>query len=612
MKKLWSLCVITSILLLYVYSLVSCGGGEPPTEPEEPATDGELATVIVPPYRDYGRGTLDFDKLEYERPDIEAISSEILAVAERIEGGELSFEDVTSLIESVEDGYTLVFTMYTLAELGNMRDSSDPFWHAEYEYTSVSYAYFADALEAMLVACAESEHRERLENEYFGYSLEEYADGEKYTDRSVELMAREAELEAEYSAISTATVEITYLGTSGTVDTVLESLRASYGAESAIYASAYGDCMKLYYEESDRIGSEIFLELLSLRALIADELGYGSYTEYAYEVMGHGYEVRDMKRFLYSVKDSVYPVFSKLYTRVFKGYFHNLEPAPLEAAVSLNTLFELYEKTDAGLSLAYSYMLQHKLYDIDTASAGRFDGSFTTYIEGNNSPYLFVTREGVLTDYLTLAHEFGHFYDGYMNYGMNTSLDLSEISSQGLELLTVAHLKEELSEGEHRFLEYYEMYSLLNVLLIQSFYSAFEHFVYELEYDEINRENVDAAVTRASEFIFGAPVYEDLTAVLIPHTVLYPHYVQSYCTSAVSALEIYFLECADTGAGVDVYLELVSGGGELFADYSLTLESVGLTSPFADGSLASICDKIHYRILGSRYFKEQSGGAGDA
>ncbi|MBQ7363469.1 MAG: hypothetical protein IJW48_03345 [Clostridia bacterium] len=612
MKNLIALSLILSLLFTSAYSLISCAGGEPVPEPApapEPS-DNDTVSVIKPPYRDYGRGTVDFGELEYRRPDITAISDGILAVAADIADGTLGFDAEVERIESIEDGYITVVSMYTLAELGNMKNSSDAFWHAEYEYMSVGYSRFTDALEAMFVACAESENRERFENEYFGYSLEDYADGEIYTERAVELLSREAELEAEYSALSTSSIEITYLGKTDTVDNILKGLRESYGADSAIYASAYGDCMELYYEEESRMGGELFLELLSLRALIADELGYDSYTDYAYEIMGHDYSARDMMGLLSDMKDSVYPVFSRLYTRVFNGYFRDADFGQLDTASALNTLYALFGELDPGISEAYSYMLQHNLYDVGDAQSGRFDGSFTTYIESNSSPYLFVTNGGTLTDYATLAHEFGHFYDGYVNFGVDASLDVAEISSQGLELLTVERLSGVLTEEEHRLLEYYETYSILNVLLIQGFFSAFEHYVYKLEYGEINRERVNEAVARASELIFGSAIYNDLSAVLIPHTVLYPHYVQSYCTSAISALEIYFLECDTEGAGIGVYTQLVLRDGEYGLGYSEMLEAVGLTSPFKDGALRGVCDRIHYQILGSHYFKEQEEGNG--
>ena len=81
----------------------------------------------------------------------------------------------------------------------------------------------------------------------------------------------------------------------------------------------------------------------------------------------------------------------------------------------INDLYSVYRDIDPELLDVYSYMLQHGLYDIADESANRFSGAFTTYIYSNNSPFIFMSAEGKIVDYMTLAHEVGHFYDGYVN-----------------------------------------------------------------------------------------------------------------------------------------------------------------------------------------------------
>ena len=81
---------------------------------------------------------------------------------------------------------------------------------------------------------------------------------------------------------------------------------------------------------------------------------------------------------------------------------------------------------------------------------------------------------------MTVIHEFGHFADNYINHGASVSLDLAEISSQALELLTLDMMRDTLPDRSYRLLEYYEMYNALEVLLMQGFYAMFEHLVYEI------------------------------------------------------------------------------------------------------------------------------------
>ena len=60
----------------------------------------------------------------------------------------------------------------------------------------------------------------------------------------------------------------------------------------------------------------------------------------------------------------------------------------------------------------------------------------------------------LLFEFIIFAHEFGHFVDGYVNNGSDVSLDLSEVSSQALEYLTLLALEEQLSESSYKYLEY--------------------------------------------------------------------------------------------------------------------------------------------------------------
>lgn len=64
-------------------------------------------------------------------------------------------------------------------------------------------------------------------------------------------------------------------------------------------------------------------------------------------------------------------------------------------------------------------------------------GSYTTYLESYEMPYIYISPEGTLADLLTAAHEYGHFVDGYVNCNQTFSIDCSEVFSQALEYLTL-------------------------------------------------------------------------------------------------------------------------------------------------------------------------------
>jgi oligoendopeptidase F len=86
--------------------------------------------------------------------------------------------------------------------------------------------------------------------------------------------------------------------------------------------------------------------------------------------------------------------------------------------------------------------------------------------------------------------------------------------------------------------------------------------------------------------------------------LLYPFYVQSYCTSILPSLELYFMEIANEGAGFSAYKHLVAR--EENEKFPRALERSGLTSPFTEDYVERICNEIHYLLCGTYYFTEMS------
>ena len=609
LKRLISLLLVLSLTLSSLIYLSSCGGTTPPTNQDgneenggnAPEKPGEV--IFSPEYKDYGRGTSDFSDLVYTRPNIAAIIAEAEAIDALISGKDESFDAIAARVEALDDLVSDMFTMRALAEIYTSRDSSIEFWRGESEYISVNYPKYLKAVKDMMVSAANSDDAERYESEVFGEGLiEKYRGGSDYTDEVVALLSEEARLEAIYSGYSTATVVIKdeLTGAEGTVDELIAAAKSTYGENSQSFKRKEAYYITLYDTKVQSLSSELFVELVKVRRQIADELSLSSYSEFAYREMGYEYSVDEMERLLSEIKSSILPVYSSLYTQAFRPTRQGTLSNAMDRVALINTLYKAYSRADAELGEIYSYMLQHKLYDIESSSANRFDGAFTVYIDSNSSPFIFMSTSGYTTDLATLSHEFGHFADNYLNDGASASLDTLEVSSQALELLTLTLLKNEIPQEQYRYLVYSALASSLETLIYQGFYSAVEHQVYKITYDNISLESINDAVKEVSLSIFGMDDYDNIKYAMIPHLILYPHYVQSYCTSVIPSLEIFFTETAD-GSGFEVYKALITRENDLeFTDY---LSEAGLSSPFESGVLKMIADEMHYYVLGSHYFK---------
>ena len=609
--RLISLLLVLSMLLGGALALTGCGADTPGDDTTPPIGGGGGKTeksIIVPEFKDYDKKTVRFDEIEYARPDAEKLISDFSSVTDVITANEIPYDDQLGAILSLEDGYLTFRTMYSYSNILMSKDASNTYWCDEYSYISGFVPLFTSTIEKMFVAAAQSEHALRFEEDYFGDGLiEEYADGGIYTDALVKLMEEETEIENRYSSLSTASVVITYKSMTDTFDNIVAFFVEAYGEGTLTYSLALEECAQIYEARVNELSREMLVELFKVRKKIALELGYTSYADYAYETIYHDYTKEQMLGFIKDVSEYVIPVYYSVSYYVLWPYFDQLGQMPTVDKVDLiNTLYYAYEDMDAELHDIYSYMLQFGLYDIEGGSDNRFAGSFCTYLDSYEAPYVFLSTDGGCEDYMTLAHEFGHFVDSFINSDASTSMDLLEVSSQALEYLTLTEIRDDITEEEYKFLLYSQISSSFDVLLFQSFYALFEHYAYDIAYDSITGEELVRAMKRAAEDMgMSSDYFDSLDHVLIPHIMLYPFYVQSYTVSASVSLEIHYVERANDGAGLEAYLELVER-----EDDSLTLEEnlreAGLTSPFSKNYLKALADMIHYDIMGAHFYKEST------
>ncbi len=627
------------ILASTAFTLVSCldtdyvppinpggdGDNDDTTKDDEEDNEGtspspEISTIVVPTYKDYERGTVDYDKLTYKRPDVDELRADFAAAKEAVKTADTEdkVNSAIELIRSLEESYTEFKTMSTMAEIGSYQNSADERWAKEYEDLSVARSSVAQAVEELIVAAANSSFIEKYENDYFGYDIDEYKDGGIYTDVVVGLMGEEAALVAEYNDISTATLVlyVEMYGESGTYDELIEAAAKKYDSREFLQRATVYDYV--YNATAREKTGNVYVDLLKKRKEIADQLGLSSYAEFMYDEMGYEYSIDDMTNFFGHINGTVFGIYKEL-LNVLHDYLLDKKNKPdaLGRTKLINTLYSVYSNADEGLLEAYSYMLQHRLYDISGRSSTRFEGAFTAYLDSNSSPFLFATINGNITDFSSVSHEFGHFYDAYINYNANNSLELCEVSSQALEFMTLNMLKDTLSTG-YQYMRYYYVYNALNTIIYQSIYSLFEHLAYALPYDEISVERLNELVSEAATVITGSPLvqvtpyekveFNSIHYVLVPHMFVSPMYVQSYVTSIIPAIEIYSLEENEKGAGLSVYKTLVAGATE---DRSFTehLKAAGLHSPFDEGMLESIASVLRKLAIGIPYSVNDSVAA---
>lgn len=617
MSKILSLFLVIAILVVNTASLASCTEEKnvdnthteegSPKNPEPEDNDGKEGSITVPVYKDFGRGTLDFKSITYVRPDCDEIISKIEKVTELIKSETKSFEEELSSIRALEDDYALFLTMHSYANVMNSIDSSDAYWSEEFIYLNGKYPLFSKAIEDMSVAAASSAHAMLFEKEYFGEGfVSRYKDGGIYTEKLTLLMKKENDLESLYSSLSPVNVIIDYDGKTDSYKNIIEGLEAEYEIGSSEYEAAVNVCEERYERAVLEKSVDIMVELFEVRREISDELGYSSYSELAYRELGHEYSEQELLILIGEVKNYIIPLYNYLEYFVFLQFFSENDFSVSSGKNNIiNNTYEHICESNSEFSEIYEYMLQHGLFSVENESEKRFSGSFTTYLESYEAPFLFVTLQGDADDYFTFSHEFGHFLDGFLNYGDSASLELSEVSSTAFEWLMLDGIDTTFSKKDAIYLKYLKFRSTLEAIISQSFYALFEHYAYSLDSERISESSLRVALVKAAKDLgLNHAKINSLEYAVIPHIMLYPFYVQSYVVSEITSLGIYFMEETCDGDGWTAYKDLINRDEE-FIGFEEQLSDAGIRSPFERGFVRDIADAIHYELIGAHLGKRE-------
>lgn len=575
---------LLALLLALVLLLQGCAvRALPPVA--DAAADAQYPTVEHPSYTPDGgfsrpeeTGPVPFGEIEYVRPDTQALRDGFAAV-ERIVRGGAGATEILNAYRPVERAYESFLSMYRYTYIRYTLDLSDPFYAEEYAYLSEQYPLVEQAWENCFQAMMYCHSRVQLEERHFGegFFTDDLTDAVFQDDAAVELLQRESALEIEYMALF-SDMTVPWNGRQTPVNDLLRD-------ETVDPLEVY----RLYYETYAPQAAEIFAELIVVRRELAQALGYDSYADFAYGYYySRDYTPAQAADYMAQIAAEMAPL-AELARRRTGGML-----ARFTQEQTLEAVRTTAEAFGGEFAEACRFMLDYGLYDL-SASDSKLPGSYVTYLPAQEMPFLYLSPTGLSTDYLTAMHEFGHFVQDYVNYGMTRSTDCAEVFSQGMELLSLN--SPAFDPVSQRRMVKAKLADSIFVFLRQAAYAEFERRAYELPESELNLEGFNALMVECLKeynlFYFSreallAPGWMD-----IQHFFTSPFYVVSYCVSNDAALQLYFRDC-DDGSGLATYRTLLAaapGSGLLGL-----LEAAGLESPFADGHLSELAEYLLERL----------------
>ena len=343
-----------------------------------------------------------------------------------------------------------------------------------------------------------------------------------------------------------------------------------------------------YDEETEKIGA-LYRELVDLHNEEAQIVGYKDYADYAYEASyGRDFTPDDAAALCEAVKPYARQYFGSLYYNEATYADFSAETDLTERElVGLVTQYMPRVSDDAAKAAAY--MEKHGLYFMDSADRVS-DLGFTTTLDQYNAPFIYLALYGDQNDIQSMFHEFGHYYDAYVNPVPDLllsvgSLDIFEIHSTGMEALSTGWYEDIYGEDADlariRFLD-----SALYTVFSGCLFDEFQRVVYAdptLTPEQISQTFVTIARSYGLRS-FGKEFSHYWMQV--NHNFESPFYYISYAVSMLASLQIYEMAENDWAAAADFYNDLVSLGAFDYT-YCELLDKVGLEC-FTDGLPACV------------------------
>lgn len=520
------------------------------------AEDDKSAAELISKTGNGGRDNIvSFDEMEYKRPDIDALKAKAQDVEDLL-GNFFKVKDVIVELDKFVDLYNNFYTMMNLACVRYDMDTRDEFYFEEYSYCTEAAGDVEYLTDELLLDCSNSSMCDYLDKHFFGGLLEEQysvTDGTGYTpsDELAELERKEAELENDYSEL---------------------------------YAKYSGAFDNGKFKKPNEEIARIYIELIKLRHDIAEQRSMKSYEELAYLDNGRDYTAADLDGYIKAIKQYIVPLYKKADSK--KMYDRSLVSA-MSPKTALSTVTGTVEGLNKDIDEALGYMLKYKLYDTGM-SDNKYDQSYVLYLNDYDSPFLFCSPSGYSDTVLTIVHEFGHYVDGYLNYGLNDSIDTSEVFSQGMEYLLLCNMDDAGQLTRYKMLDELELYAY------QACLNEFEHRAYALDEEELTVETLNSLYSELLKEYGLTDDYKGLDWISVTHLFTSPFYVISYCVSDSAAFELYNMELKKSGSGLEMYMRLLDESTSY--DFLDLLEECGMSSAISADTVkeiaATLADKL--------------------
>jgi oligoendopeptidase F len=302
--------------------------------------------------------------------------------------------------------------------------------------------------------------------------------------------------EQEYQVIM-SNMLITYNGKDYTLSQISNFLQ---DPNRKIREEVYHLIQKRRLEDEDKLNS-LFNELINIRSNISSKVGYSNYRDYKFVELGRSdYTIYDCFQFHEAIKTEILPVYNEfLKNKMAKIGLDELRPWDLEIneinAVPLIPFENGKELADKAIELlniidpyfADCLKTMKAMEHLDLESrVGKAPGGYNMGMPEIGVPFIFMNAAGSVRDLITMIHESGHAVHSFLSkdlalkYFKEIPMEIAELASMGMELITLDHWNKVFFKNEASFkrAKLIELQRVLSIFPWVATIDKFQHWLY--------------------------------------------------------------------------------------------------------------------------------------
>ncbi len=552
---------------------------------------------------------MKFSEMPYTRVDMEKVESfykDLIERAKQAESGEALFALHQERYKFIGD----VSTNITLAQVRHDIDTTDKFYEEESDYYDEVGPILSNYENMYSKVLYESPHRAYMEEKIGKVTFKNIEIVLKaFDEKLIPLMQEENVLNSRYTKVI-ASAEIPFEGESYNLSLMGKFTTSNDRDVRRRAWKAVSDYFMSVTEELD----EIYDLMVKNRTAQAKMLGYENYIELGYYRMNRNcYDKTMVENFRRQVKEIFVPFAEKIHeerrerlgleTLKFYDtgmYFSNGNPAPTGTPEEiLKAGQEMYRELSPETEEFFDFMMENELFEVLGRKTKRA-GGYMTFLPTYKSPFIFANFNGTSGDVDVITHECGHAFQGFVTRNeeireyTDITMETAEIHSMSMEYFTYGWMDKFFGDRKE---DYYKMHRASSAAFVPygTMVDEFQHHVYENP-DMTPTERKALWMKLEGEYrpgmdydndpFFGAGGWWQRQA----HIFQMPFYYIDYVLASICAMQFKVMMDEDYKKAWDNYLKLCKLSARDF--FVNMIKEVGLLSPFEDGCVAALVEKL--------------------